>query len=67
MKKLLTALALIGLVAGPAMPAYAKSDNAATGKAVGHNDKGDRGVSASAPGQTGDTGKDNAPGQTKGE
>lgn len=65
MKKLLTALALIGLIAAPAMPAFAKSDHAATGKAVGHGTKGDHGYSAGAPGQTGDTGKDNAPGQNK--
>ncbi len=65
MKKLLAILALIGFVAASAMPAYAKSDNSAVGKAVGHGDKGEHGASANAPGQTGDTGSDNAPGHNK--
>ena len=68
MKKLLSVLAVTGLIAGATMPAYAGSDNAADGKSVGSNDKGENGRSNSAPGRNdGATGKDNAPGQTKGE
>ncbi len=67
MKKLLVALSVAGLLIANATPTFAKSENAAEGKAVGQEEKGDRGASDDAPGQTGDTGKENAPGQNKGD
>ena len=67
MKKLLVALSVTGLLIANVTPTFAKSENAAEGKAVGQQerDEGDNGASGNAPGQTGDTGKANAPGQEK--
>jgi len=67
MKKLLVALSVAGLLTANAAPTFAKSDNAAEGKAVGQQerDEGANGASGNAPGQTGETGKENAPGQNK--
>jgi hypothetical protein len=67
MKKLLSVLAVTGLIAGATMPAYAGSDNAAEGKGIGQGEKSDKGSSGDAPGKNDATGKDNAPGQNKGE
>jgi len=67
MKKLLVALSVVGLLIANATPTFAKSENAAEGKAVGQQDKGDKGASGNAPGRTDNaTGKENAPGQNKG-
>jgi len=68
MKKLLVALSVTGLLIANATPTFAKSENAAEGKAVGQQerDEGGNGASDNAPGQTGETGKENAPGQNKG-
>ena len=64
MRKLLfAALAVLAIGAFATTPA-AFADPA-EGKGVGHGTKGDKGHSADAPGQTGDTGKDSAPGQNK--
>jgi len=67
MKKLLVALSVAGLLTANAAPTFAKSDNAAEGKAVGQQERaeGANGASGNAPGQTGETGKENAPGQNK--
>jgi hypothetical protein len=65
MKNFLTLLAVIGITVGSADIAFAKSANSADGKAVGQGVKGDKGSSANAPGKTGETGKEHAPGQNK--
>ena len=65
MKKILTLLVALGLTFGAVDVSMAKSENSAEGKSIGSNDKGDKGRSADAPGQTGATGKDNAPGKNK--
>ena len=67
MKTFLALLATVGFVMGAADFAEAKSDKSANGKAVGQQERGedDNGASANAPGKTGATGKDNAPGKNK--